>query len=542
MSKAGISLQKIEKSHLIDAINNGCRLVDTMKGNENSINEAIGESNIPLDDVAVMTKLPHIENREALRKAVEESAQQLGKVPELFLIPDPSKTYLLSLLHEQEMLKKEDKVKEYGVCNLDRQQLQFLIDRGAKPTLNQVEYHPYFQRPELLKFCQENGIVLQAYEPLSASEALSDHTIQTIAGDHHVSTACIIYSWLAQLGIPMVANETISSDLIELSASEMDAIASLNKTVQPAPFTAKMQKQWRTEELKELKRHCDVLNIEGGRIPNLFNGKWANVGVVLDHPFSTGIDLDELTSNNKRFRLKEALIPEYNENKISLTFVTILKYYVEKAHEIAKKNRSENVHIVFQVHRGASSHRPIEQLESALKLCFGDEFKVKEGDHPFNTVAAYNSENAVVEFRKGYEEGTIGNYENADIVVSLSMLAGFNEQLPSGSLVLPGREFIPMSLHDMVMRKCDSYHVKNHLAEHIEEVLDVQTQELIDAINKEPLFASENQAKNDHKALWLKKEDFSPATLLQVDGIFNPKKLPDHFSVAYSKEDLEENF
>src|SRR5690606_3822606 len=125
-------------------------------------------------------------------------------------------------------------------------------------------------------------------------------------------------------------------------------------------------------------------------------------------------------------------------------------------------------------------------------------------------VSAYTfkERNLSLEFRYGYKPETIGHYEDADIVVSLSMVAGLNEQLPSGSLVLPCR-FVPMSLEDMVMKTCDCYVAPNHLADNLAEVLSVQTDELIEAVNQDALFASENESKQ-HVAKKLKVLDFNP--------------------------------
>lgn len=35
------------------------------------------------------------------------------------------------------------------------------------PAVNQIEFHPLFNHPELLAYCQTNGIAMQAYAPLA---------------------------------------------------------------------------------------------------------------------------------------------------------------------------------------------------------------------------------------------------------------------------------------------------------------------------------------------------------------------------------------
>jgi len=36
----------------------------------------------------------------------------------------------------------------------------------TKPAVNQIELHPFCQQKDIVSYCDENGIVLQAYCPL----------------------------------------------------------------------------------------------------------------------------------------------------------------------------------------------------------------------------------------------------------------------------------------------------------------------------------------------------------------------------------------
>ena len=44
--------------------------------------------------------------------------------------------------------------------------LQTTLCCWVQPELNQIEFHPYLQQPELAAFCKEHGIVLETYSPL----------------------------------------------------------------------------------------------------------------------------------------------------------------------------------------------------------------------------------------------------------------------------------------------------------------------------------------------------------------------------------------
>lgn len=236
---AGLGSFKMEQARLVEGLKKGFKLIDTAKayGNEEDIKTAIRISG--LDQVQVITKLfnPNVQSLEKLRGAVLDSNQKLGQVPEIFLIHGPyPDVHMLSMLHELEALKKEGKVKNWGVSNFDIEHLEVLIKNDLTPVLNQVEYHPYFQRPELLDFCKAHNIILQAYRPLAEGKVLNDPAILSLAWQHNVSPATLVYSWLAQQDIAIVTkvssgehqDEYANSGLIKLTDQQLKAMAALH--------------------------------------------------------------------------------------------------------------------------------------------------------------------------------------------------------------------------------------------------------------------------------------------------------------------------
>lgn len=68
----------------------------------------------------------------------------------------------------------------------------------------QVEYHPHYKQPELLKFCQDQGILLQAYCSLGGSSdrrLLDDVTVGSIAKKLNRSPAQVLLCWALQQGV-----------------------------------------------------------------------------------------------------------------------------------------------------------------------------------------------------------------------------------------------------------------------------------------------------------------------------------------------------
>ena len=47
-----------------------------------------------------------------------------------------------------------------------RERLQTTPCCWVQPELNQIEFHPYLQQPELAAFCKEHCVVLETYSPL----------------------------------------------------------------------------------------------------------------------------------------------------------------------------------------------------------------------------------------------------------------------------------------------------------------------------------------------------------------------------------------
>jgi diketogulonate reductase-like aldo/keto reductase len=264
---AALGTYKLDKEGLIRGLKNGFQLIDTAKAYENEelVGSAIKASGIPLDCIKIITKLfrPNLENRETLRQAIFDSAEKIGKVPEVILIHGPYPDVgMISLVQELESMKKEGLIQNWGVSNFDIDHLALLLEQGLRPALNQVEFHPFFQRTELLKYCKEHDIVLQAYRPIAQGKALEDATIKSIAQSHHITPATLIYSWFCQQNIPVVTKvsssehqkEYADSGQLLLTNEEMTTISKLNYPDEKGrtstkggwwvPFTKEISDKW----------------------------------------------------------------------------------------------------------------------------------------------------------------------------------------------------------------------------------------------------------------------------------------------------------
>ncbi|WEV67050.1 aldo/keto reductase [Bifidobacterium sp. ESL0769] len=100
-------------------------------------------------------------------------------------------------------LRDEGRVRTLGVCNFLPEHLERLHrETGEWPTVDQIELHPTWQQREVVAFCKEHGIAVEAYSPMARGADLNagDGTIARIAQAHNVSPAQVILRWHIENG------------------------------------------------------------------------------------------------------------------------------------------------------------------------------------------------------------------------------------------------------------------------------------------------------------------------------------------------------
>ena len=102
-----------------------------------------------------------------------------------------------------ERLHKEGFVRRVGVSNFQIEHLEEIRSAfGRFPVLNQIELHPTWQQREVVAFCKEHGIAVEAYSPMARGADLKagNGTIARIAEAHEVSPAQVILRWHIENG------------------------------------------------------------------------------------------------------------------------------------------------------------------------------------------------------------------------------------------------------------------------------------------------------------------------------------------------------
>ena len=219
------------------ALEYGYRHIDTaaVYRNEDGVGRALkrifDDTDLVRKDITITTKLwpgglvkvDRIKNREGTIKSLDKSLRNLDlDYVDLYLIHSPhGKSKRLdqweTLLSQQE----QGKVKNIGVSNWDINHIEELNDKGYPlPSANQIELHPWSQKPKLVSYLEEKGIDIIAYSslvPLSTwrhkdgenslktdemyrDSEDAESPFKKLALQYSVSEAQILLKWALQLG------------------------------------------------------------------------------------------------------------------------------------------------------------------------------------------------------------------------------------------------------------------------------------------------------------------------------------------------------
>ncbi|SMQ64696.1 Aldo/keto reductase [Bacillus sp. OV166] len=224
------------------AIQNGYISIDTaaIYGNEEGVGQAIKDSGVPREDLFITTKLWNSEQGyESTLKAFETSLTKLGlDYLDLYLIHWPGKDKYKETWKAFEKLYKEGRVRAIGVSNFQVHHLEDLISSAEiKPMVNQVEFHPHLTQKELLAFCKNEGIQLEAWSPLKQGKLLNEPVLEDLAHKYNKSVAQVILRWDLQHGVVTIPKSIKEHRIIEnadifdfeLSTEDMDKIDGLNQ-------------------------------------------------------------------------------------------------------------------------------------------------------------------------------------------------------------------------------------------------------------------------------------------------------------------------
>jgi len=214
-------------------------------GNEAWVSEAVGQSDVDRKDVFITTKISNgNQHGHRTTESFEESLQKMGEdYVDLLLLHYPVTETRAEAWRELEAIYANKQARAIGVSNYTIRHLKELLKTCTiKPAVNQVELHVYLQQPELLTFCAEHDIKVEAYSPLAHGHGIENPTLAEVANKHGATPAQIMIAWCLNVGavaLPKsVHAERLKENLeafdIKLDQDDMAALAKLDKNMRTA--------------------------------------------------------------------------------------------------------------------------------------------------------------------------------------------------------------------------------------------------------------------------------------------------------------------
>ncbi len=235
-----------------EAIKIGYRHIDTAQayGNEKGVGKGIRNSGISREEIFVTSKVA-AENKSysSAMASIDEtlSKMNIGYI-DMMIIHSPQPWMEVNqsenryyeenkeVWHALEDALNAGKVRAIGVSNfLERDLDNLLPSCKIKPMVNQILAHISNTPLELIKYCQDNGIVVEAYSPVAHGEAMKNPVIAKTAKKYGVSVPqlCIKYDLqLDMVVLPKTVNPEHMKSNSELGFTISDEDMELLKNIE----------------------------------------------------------------------------------------------------------------------------------------------------------------------------------------------------------------------------------------------------------------------------------------------------------------------
>lgn len=212
----------------------------TAYGNQGESAAAIPTSGVPREDIFFTTKVPGFGTNQGYESTLELVDKALADTKlgylDLVLIhwphgagPEGRKGAWRALVESVEAGKvRSIGVSNYGVHHLN--ELEAYIKeleaergpgKGGVISVGQWELHPWLTRDDIVKWCRERNILLEAYCPIVRGERLDEPKVVELSKKYGKTPAQILLRWSLQRGfVPLVKSVTPSR--IEENAGVFD--------------------------------------------------------------------------------------------------------------------------------------------------------------------------------------------------------------------------------------------------------------------------------------------------------------------------------
>lgn len=235
-----------------EALQLGYRHIDTAQAyqNEEGVGKGISESGVDRSEIFVTTKLAaEVKSYDEAVAAIDKSLDVMGlDYIDLMIIHSPKpwqdfqgeERFFKGNLEAWKALEEAyeaGKLKAIGLSNFEIEDVQNILDNGkVKPAVNQVLAHISNVPEKTIKFCENNGILVEAYSPIGHGELFKNDDVAEMAEKYGVSIPQLAIRFDLQLGLlplPKTANPDHMKNNAELdfeiSEADMKTLREMEK-------------------------------------------------------------------------------------------------------------------------------------------------------------------------------------------------------------------------------------------------------------------------------------------------------------------------
>ena len=200
-----------------DAAKIGYRHIDTAQAyqNERGVGDGIRASGVKREEMFVTTKLAaEVKSYQEAVSSIDRSLQTMGfDYIDMMVIHSPQPwrefggkdRYFEGNREAWRALEEAyhaGKLRAIGLSNFEQADVQNILEScSVKPMVNQILAHISNTPAELIRYTQDQGILVEAYSPIAHGELLKNEKVAKIAEEYGVGIPQLSIRYLLQLGL-----------------------------------------------------------------------------------------------------------------------------------------------------------------------------------------------------------------------------------------------------------------------------------------------------------------------------------------------------
>lgn len=250
------SKDEVARMAVLSALSHGYRLIDTAAayGNELGVGQGVKDSGLKREEIFITSKLRNADHGyDNTVRAFELTLKKLGTdYLDLYLIHWPNPVQYRTHWEEatagtwkaMEEFYKAGRIRAIGVSNFMPHHIETLMKTAEiMPMVNQLKLCPGVTQPEIVNYCKEKGIVVEAYSPFGTGNIFVSPEMKALAEKYGKTVGQICLRWCDQLGfvsLPKSANPMRIKQNTEIydftiTGEDMDLISGLGGYCGEAP-------------------------------------------------------------------------------------------------------------------------------------------------------------------------------------------------------------------------------------------------------------------------------------------------------------------